>query len=154
MRRLRTEGSCSYSGRSVRRGGAESCRGPPAGPTGWPRSRRTGCCRPVWAKKAAHARIAQRAVEQSANVIGQKSAEAVVAAAVLRWRAEHEWSRRSRERLVAGVEPDRVSHARRRLAQPALHAVEPPLLPNLGVCSSFVNRPVRTRMQGGVGRAG
>jgi len=32
--------------------------------------------------------------------------------------------------------------------------VEPPLLPNLGVCSSFVNRPVRTRMQGGVGRAG
>jgi hypothetical protein len=70
------------------------------------------------ASEAGSARVIERerAAEQSASVIGQKSAEAVVAAVVLRRRAEREWTRRSRKRLVAGVEPARVSHARRRVA--------------------------------------
>ena len=54
----------------------------PAGPTGRPRSRRARSCRLARANQAVEPQIAQRAAQQCVGVIGQKSAEAVVAAAV------------------------------------------------------------------------
>jgi hypothetical protein len=52
----------------------------PEGPTGRPRSRHIGSCRSVRAKQAVEPEPTQRAAQQCASVIAQKSAEAVVVA--------------------------------------------------------------------------
>jgi hypothetical protein len=54
---------------------------------------------------------------------------------------------------VRGAEPDRVSHCRRWVMQPALISALAPCTPG-GAYRLFLNRPVRTRTPGGVGGAG
>jgi len=54
--------------------------------------------------------------------------------------------------LMLGVEPDWVSQCWRRCLRLALHVPTRPYEPER--VDLFMNRPVRTRMPGGVGRAG
>ena len=69
-----------------------------------------GTAAPRRAKQAVEPQPIQRAAQQCAGVIGQKSAEAVVAGNERR-RAEHESTRRSGESLAHGVEPGWGSRA-------------------------------------------
>ena len=157
MRRLCTESSCSYSGRSVRRGGERGCVESQRGRLAEQGPGAAGAVTRSERSRQRTQRRAQRAAQQCERVIGQKSAEAVLVAEgstrAGRDEGPNRDTRRSHGQLVRGAEPDRVSHGRRWVMQPALISALAPCTPG-GAYRLFLNRPVRTRMPWWCGRGG
>ena len=108
MRRLCAETSRSYLGRSVGRGDVELNRKSRMGGTGTSRPGRCGEL-PAASERTGNERRSDIARREGIPVVtGQKSAEAILVADTGR-RAEHEQTRRSRDRLERDDEPDRGS---------------------------------------------
>ena len=109
MRRLCTECSCSYSGRSVRgafgvRDGSRTEAHP------------KGVERPPDPGGGAGSACASDRVRERTEVSRGRSSRGGKAA-----KGRTEWTRRSRERLALDDEPERGSRGGRRITQPALH---------------------------------